>query len=166
MAQVYVNTGLQNKDQRSETVTVETALTDTDGKVIRRASGKLSLKPGEKKTIRQQIEIKNPKLWSPDSPYLYRVQSRVKKGNQSIDGGITRIGIRQAEFRGKDGFWLNGKRFGQLVGANRHQDFAYVGNALPNSQQWRDAKRLRDAGCTIIRVAHYPQDPAFMDACD
>ena len=157
---------VQNKDQHSETVTVETALTDTDGKVIRRASGKLFLKPGEKKTIRQQIEIKNPKLWSPDSPYLYRVQSRVKKGNQSIDGGITRIGIRQAEFRGKDGFWLNGKPFGQLVGANRHQDFAYVGNALPNSQQWRDAKRLRDAGCTIIRVAHYPQDPAFMDACD
>lgn len=130
-AQVYVNTELQNKDQHSETVTVETALTDTDGKVIRRASGKLFLKPGEKKTIRQQIEIKNPKLWSPDSPYLYRVQSRVKKGNQSIDGGITRIGIRQAEFRGKDGFWLNGKPFGQLVGANRHQDFAYVGNALP-----------------------------------
>ena len=55
---------------------------------------------------------------------------------------------------------------GQLVGANRHQDFAYVGNALPNSQQWRDAKRWRDAGCTIIRVAHYPQHPAFMDACD
>ena len=37
---------------------------------------------------------------------------------------------------------------------------------MPNSQQWRDAKRLRDVGCTIIRVAHYPQDPAFMDACD
>lgn len=81
-------------------------------------------------------------------------------------GGVTRVGIRKAEFKGKDGFWLNGKPFGQLVGANRHQDFAYVGNALPNSQQWRDAKRLRDAGCTIIRVAHYPQDPAFMDACD
>lgn len=112
------------------------------------------------------MEVKNPTLWSPDTPYLYRVQSRIKKGNKSIDGGITRVGIRLAEFRGKDGFWLNGKPFGQLVGANRHQDFAYVGNALPNSQQWRDAKRLRDAGCTIIRVAHYPQDPAFMDACD
>ena len=63
---------------------------------------------------------------------------------------------------GKDGFWLNGKPFGQLVGANRHQDFAYVGNALPNSQQWRDAKRLRDAGCTIIRTAPiHPQVPVF-----
>ena len=72
------------------------------------------------------MEVKNPTLWSPDTPYLYRVQSRIKKGNKSIDGGITRVGIRLAEFRGKDGFWLNGKPFGQLVGANRHQDFAYV----------------------------------------
>lgn len=56
-------------------------------------------------------------------------------------------------------FWSIGRR-------EPSSGFAYVGNALPNSQQWRDAKRLRDAGCTIIRVAHYPQDPAFMDACD
>ena len=165
-AQVCVNTEVQNENTRSESVIVETTLTDADGKIIRRISGKLSLQSGEKKIIRQQMEVKNPKLWSPDTPYLYRVQSRLKKGNQSIDGGITRVGIRLAEFRGKDGFWLNGKPFGQLVGANRHQDFAYVGNALPNSQQWRDAKRLRDAGCTIIRTAHYPQDPSFMDACD
>ena len=165
-AQVCVNTEVQNENTRSESVIVETTLTDADGKIIRRISGKLSLQSGEKKIIRQQMEVKNPKLWSPDTPYLYRVQSRLKKGNQSIDGGITRVGIRLAEFHGKDGFWLNGKPFGQLVGANRHQDFAYVGNALPNSQQWRDAKRLRDAGCTIIRTAHYPQDPSFMDACD
>lgn len=135
-AQVCVKTELQNDARHQETVTVETTLTDADGKVIKRTSGKLSLKPGEKKSIGQQMEVKNPKLWSPNTPYLYRIQSRIKKGNQTIDGGITRAGIRLAEFRGKDSFWLNGKPFGQLVGANRHQDFAYVGNALPNSQQW------------------------------
>lgn len=78
-AQVYVNTEIQNEDVRSESVTVETTLTDADGKVIKRCSGKLSLKPGEKKSIQQQMEVKNPKLWSPDTPYLYRVQSRIKK---------------------------------------------------------------------------------------
>lgn len=165
-AQVYVKTEVENTAKHTESVTVETTLTDANGNLIRRTSGRLSLKAGEKKSLDQQMQVNNPKLWSPDTPYLYRIQSRIKKGNRTLDGGITRIGIRLAEFRGKDGFWLNGKPFGQLVGANRHQDFAYVGNALPNSQQWRDAKRLRDAGCTIIRVAHYPQDPAFMDACD
>ena len=102
----------------------------------------MKLQAGESKTVRQRFAVRNPKLWSPDSPYLYRIQSRVKAGHEVLDGGVTRVGIRKAEFKGKDGFWLNGKPFGQLVGANRHQDFAYVGNALPNSQQWRDAKTL------------------------
>ena len=120
--------------------------------------------------------LKNPHLWSPEDPYLYTIELKLTgKSNLSPltsrpsplkDGGIVRMGIRKAEFRGTDGFWLNGKPYHQLVGANRHQDFAYVGNAVPNSQQWRDAKRLKDAGFTIVRAAHYPQDPAFMDACD
>ena len=61
-------------------------------------------------------------------------------GKIMLDGGISRIGIRLAEFKGKEGFWLNGKPYGQLIGTNRHQDFAYVGNAMPNSQHWRDVK--------------------------
>lgn len=165
-ALVFVDTEVENSSPRAESVTVETTLTDADGRVVKRVTGRLALKAGEKKSIRQQAEVKNPTLWSPDAPYLYRVESRIKKGAQPLDGGITRVGIRKAEFCGEKGFLLNGKPFGQLVGANRHQDFAYVGNALPNSQQWRDAKRLRDAGCTVIRTAHYPQDPSFMDACD
>lgn len=159
-AEVYVNTEVRNSDSQSRTVTVENQL------LQQAKQTKLTLKPGEARTVIQRFVVKNPKLWSPETPYLYQVATRIKDGRQSLDGGSTRIGIRSFEFRGKDGFWLNGQRYHQLVGANRHQDFAYVGNALPNSQQWRDAKRLRDAGFTIIRTAHYPQDPAFMDACD
>ncbi|MDE6647752.1 MAG: glycoside hydrolase family 2, partial [Prevotella sp.] len=159
-AEVYVNTEVRNSDKQSRTVTVENQLSQQTKQT------KLTLKPGEARTVTQCFVVKSPKLWSPETPYLYQVATRIKEGRQSLDGGSTRIGIRSFEFRGKDGFWLNGQRYHQLVGANRHQDFAYVGNALPNSQQWRDAKRLRDAGFTIIRTAHYPQDPAFMDACD
>ena len=146
----------------SRTVTIEQTLSPSGATVSKR----VSLKAGEAKTIVQRFMVKKPRLWSPEDPYLYQIATCIKDGRQSLDGGITRIGIRSFEFRGKDGFWLNGKRYHQLVGANRHQDFAYVGNALPNSQQWRDAKRLREAGFTIIRTAHYPQDPSFMDACD
>ena len=121
---------------------------------------------GATKTYTLRGVVKRPHLWSPEDPFLYRLEIEVKQGRKTIDGSALNIGIRKAEFRGKDGFWLNGKPYHQLVGGNRHQDFAYVGNALPNSQQWRDAKRLKDAGMTIIRAAHYPQDPAFMDACD
>lgn len=165
-AEVYVNTEVKNKDKRTRTVTIETTLTDDQSSPVKKVSGKLTLKPGEARTLTQKIIVRNPHLWSPESPYLYRVQSRIKSGSEALDGGVTRLGIRSFAFDAKQGFILNGKPYGQLVGANRHQDFAYVGNAVPNSQQWRDAKRLRDAGCTIIRTAHYPQDPSFMDACD
>ncbi len=165
-ADVYVDTEVANKSNKNQSVTVETTLTDSTGKVIRTVAEKITLKANEIRTINQKIVVRNPYLWSPQSPYLYRVQTRIKQGSRMVDGGITRVGIRKAEFKGEEGFWLNDEPYGQLVGANRHQDFAYVGNASPNSQQWRDAKRLRDAGCTIIRTAHYPQDPSFMDACD
>ena len=169
-AEVFVNTEVCNNDSKPHAVIVENSLVYAEGKSQRT---KLSLKAGEVKNITQRFLVKNPKLWSPETPYLYHIATRIKEGKQSLDGGITKIGIRSFEFvctddaQGrKPGFYLNGKKYHQLVGANRHQDFAYVGNALPNSQQWRDAKRLRDAGFTIIRTAHYPQDPSFMDACD
>lgn len=165
-AQVFVDTEVKNSGTARRVVTVETTLTDASGKKVKLTSSRVMLNAGESVTVKQKMQVSNPHLWSPDSPYLYRVESRVTEGKLALDGGVTRVGIRKAEFKDKDGFWLNGKPFGQLVGANRHQDFAYVGNALPNSQQWRDAKRLRDAGCRIVRVAHYPQDPSFMDACD
>lgn len=165
-ADVNVSTDVANNGTATRKVTVETSLIDPKGRLVRKVSSPVSVKSGETRTVAQSIHVKNPELWSPDSPSLYRVESRIKDGKSSIDGGVTRVGIRTFEFDGDKGFILNGKPFGQLVGANRHQDFAYVGNALPNSQQWRDAKRLRDAGCRIIRVAHYPQDPSFMDACD
>ena len=165
-ADVKINTDILNSDSKTRRVAVETSLIDPDGKLVKKVSTPVSLKPGETKSVNQSVKVLSPKLWEPDAPTLYRVESRIKDGKNTIDGGATRIGIRSFEFDGEKGFILNGKPFGQLVGANRHQDFAYVGNALPNSQQWRDAKRLRDAGCRIIRVAHYPQDPSFMDACD
>ena len=199
-AEVFVNTEIRNNDTRPRIITVENSLVQSVATQSQHT--KLKLGPGETHTVIQRFLVKNPKLWSPESPYLYDIATRIKEGKNSLDGGITRIGIRSFEFRptphplpikegsgyskgnesaqkqftplhnregqggGSSGFYLNGKRYHQLVGANRHQDFAYVGNALPNSQQWRDAKRLRDAGFTIIRTAHYPQDPSFMDACD
>lgn len=165
-AVVCIKTEVMNNTSVTTVIKIGNSLSDATGKFIRKTVSTVTLKPGEKKSVNQKIEVRHPELWSPDAPYLYRLASVVYQSGKPVDGGLTRVGIRKAEFKGKDGFWLNGKPFGQLVGANRHQDFAYVGNALPNSQQWRDAKRLRDSGCRIIRTAHYPQDPAFMDACD
>lgn len=166
-ASIYIDTDVLNQSINNENIKIETRLCDAKGNVLKTIASKINLKNGESKQIKQNIILNDPILWYPNQPYLYRIESRIIASNGTVlDGGITRIGIRKAEFRGKDGFWLNDELSDKLIGGNRHQDFAYVGNALPNSQHWRDAKKLYDAGCRIVRVAHYPQDPSFMDACD
>lgn len=165
-AQVFVDVEVANTSRKAASPTVTARIKDNEGRTVATLKKKISIKGGGHTTARLNASLKKTRLWSPESPYLYNVEITVAEGGKSLDGGMVRMGIRKAEFRGKDGFWLNGKPYGQLIGGNRHQDFAYVGNAVPNSQQWRDAKRLKDAGMTIIRAAHYPQDPAFMDACD
>lgn len=121
---------------------------------------------GAARRAEARVTLSRPRLWSPDTPYLYKLHVYVKdQQGDVVDGYCRRIGIRSIEFRGKEGFWLNGRPYPwPLIGANRHQDFAVVGNALSNSLHWRDARKLRDAGLRVIRNAHYPQDPAFMDA--
>ncbi len=166
-AKVYADVDVCNKGGKARKVTIEQSLVDATGKTLKTARQSVVLAAGNShQTVTMSFIVKAPHLWSPETPYLYSVVTRIKDGKTTLDGGKTRFGIRSFEFKGKEGFWLNGRKYRQFIGANRHQDFAYVGNAVPNSQQWRDAKRLKDAGFNIIRTAHYPQDPAFMDACD
>ena len=165
-ADVFVNVEVGNTSGRTAQPMVIAVVKDRNGKQLYSVTKKIKVKAGKTTTAYLAMKMKQPKLWSPESPYLYNVEITVAENGTTVDGGIVRMGIRKAEFKGKDGFWLNGKPYHQLIGGNRHQDFAYVGNAMPNSQQWRDAKRLKDAGMTIVRCAHYPMDPAFMEACD
>ncbi len=167
-AEVTVKAHLRNELKRSFRGVIEYELINNKGEVVVTSEVALRLKAQKAQHVTNKLTVDKPSLWSPDSPYLYNLVVRVKdENNQVVDGYRKRIGIRSIEFKGENGFWLNGKPYPQpLIGANRHQDFAVLGNALPNSLHWRDAKKLRDVGLKVIRNAHYPQDPAFMDACD
>ena len=168
LTEMRVNVALRNKTDKAFRGKVSLELLDKSGRKVWDGSEGVSIGQGKLGSISTMAKLRNVRLWSPDSPTLYRLYVRLKdqRGNV-VDGYYIRVGLRSIEFKGEDGFWLNGKPYPEpLIGANRHQDFAVVGNALSNSLHWRDAKKLRDAGMRVIRNAHYPQDPAFMDACD
>ena len=167
-AEVLLKAHVRNDSRKAFTGVVEYELQQPDGTQVAFLNDEIQIRPGKAITSKDKLIVKNPMLWSPETPTLYNliVRIRDREGNV-VDGYRRRIGIRSVEFKGKDGFWLNGKPYeSPLIGANRHQDFAVVGNAVANSIHWRDAKKLRDAGMKVIRNAHCPQDPAFMDACD
>ncbi|TKG94920.1 glycoside hydrolase family 2 protein [Puteibacter caeruleilacunae] len=167
-ATVGAKINLQNASPKKSTVQVVIKLKDKANNVVAQTTRKLTLKGEGSGNVQTSLVVKNPELWTPWSPNLYWLEVKVtdRKGNV-VDGVASRLGIRKIEFKGKDGFYLNNKPYpGKLIGANRHQDHAVIGNAMSNGAQWRDAKLLKDGGCDVIRAAHYPVDPAFMEACD
>jgi len=104
--------------------------------------------------------------WSTETPILYTLTVTLLDGEgEPLDEKRVRFGFREAEFR-SDGFYLNGEKC-TLRGLDRHQSFPYVGYAMPDSVQRRDAEILRrELGLNVVRTSHYPQSQAFLDRCD
>lgn len=101
-------------------------LYDRDNRLVLSTEKRLSVGNEHAAKVASRMKVDSPHLWSPDSPYLYQLHVYVKdKAGSIVDGYRRRIGIRSVEFKGKDGFWLNGEPYPYpLIGANRHQDYA------------------------------------------
>ena len=167
-AEVLLKAHIRNSNKTPFKGSLVYEIQTANGTSVAKSKSRIAVKGGAAMSFSRKIAVSKPTLWTPDSPTLYNLYVRILDQNgKVVDGYRRRIGIRSIEFRGAEGFYLNGKHYEEpLIGVNRHQDFAVVGNAVANSAHWRDAKKLRDLGLRVIRNAHCPQDPAFMDACD
>lgn len=104
-------------------------------------------------------------LWDIESPKVYEVTTQLLYQGQVVDEKRVTVGFREALFQ-KDGFYLNGRKV-RIRGLNRHQSYAYVRYAMPESMQRLDAKILKEElAVNAVRTSHYPQSHYFMDACD
>lgn len=109
--------------------------------------------------------ISTPRLWSPESPELYHVQSRVLDGDRVLDEQTNPLGFRWFDFDPDHGFFLNGRGL-TLRGANIHQDYPGLGNACPARFHRRDVELMKQAGMNYMRASHYPRNERVLDACD
>jgi beta-galactosidase len=103
--------------------------------------------------------------WDVESPTLYTAQGVLSVDGKPVDEVSRRFGVRTIEFRRGEGFILNGRRV-EIRGCNRHESMPGYGSALSPEQHRADAEAIRDMGLNAVRLAHYPQHPAFLDACD
>lgn len=172
---VGVKVQVANNTDKEQKVRVQALMTDPKGVDPVGETAPLVIPPHSTGEVDIPLVISNVRPWSPDNPNLYTLSVEVwkaaggadaKNPAHLLDNRSMRVGVRTVEITEK-GLVLNGSLFPEkLIGGNRHQDFARLGNAVPNNLQWQDAVKLRKAGMRVIRNAHYPQDPAFMDACD
>ena len=109
--------------------------------------------------------ISNPLLWDINKTNLYTAKLSLYIDGVIVDSISQRFGYRWYEFKEHGAFYLNGKRL-LLRGTHRHEEFAGLGNALPNELHRKDIMDIKEMGANFVRLAHYPQDPEIYKACD
>jgi beta-galactosidase len=164
-AKLVIATDLVNAGA-ARTCRIVSTLFDPAGRIVATVkTAQLNLGTGKKRTVRQTASLASPKLWSPESPALYRLLTQVVVKGKVIDDAVTPFGVRSFRFDPAKGFILNGEPV-KLKGSCNHQDHAGVGVALPDAlQDWRILK-LKEIGCNAYRAAHNPPAPELLDACD
>jgi len=161
-AVVQVKTEVSNTSDSAQAVTVRHNLA-WKGRQVARVEQQVQLAAGERRHVSIPLKLTQPKLWSPKAPNLYQLETRVAAAGRE-DVVNTRIGVRRLAF--EDGkLLLNGEPV-HLRGVNRHQEYPYVGYALSENADLRDALLIKKYGFDYVRLSHYPQSPAFMAAAD
>jgi len=157
---------IQNHNEYPVSCVLKSEIVDATGHILDVIIDERRMEPLEKFIfVQESKELLQPHLWSPQHPYLYRIRSKLFLDNRQVDEVEVPFGMRWIEWRPFNGFFLNGEKL-FLRGVSRHQEFPGQGNALSNEQHVKDMELIKSLGANYVRLAHYPQDPAVLDACD
>ena len=163
---VNIKATVSNASDKARTIKLQYNLKDANGKVVAKGSGSdTQVGAGEHKELSGIIEVKEPRLWSPDNPYLYTVDIELLEGRKQLDAETITTGLRTIRFDNEKGFFLNGQNL-KMYGVCLHSDAGALGTAVPASVWEYRLQQLRKLGVNAIRMAHNPADPAFMELCD
>ncbi|MFJ7934816.1 beta-galactosidase GalA [Sporosarcina sp. NPDC096371] len=164
-ATVHVKTRVLNELRGKLNCRIETIVVDVEGNEVARHSDTSVLNQDAEALFESSMLVKQPKLWSPEQPYLYEVLTEIHADDQLADQYRSPLGIRTIEFNAVDGFLLNGKPY-LIKGTCNHQDFAGVGVALPNQITEYKLQLLKDMGSNAYRCSHHAPAPELLEICD
>lgn len=160
-AQVHLQAEIEGL-KKGQKVDVLTEIKDADGKVV---ATKKSLYTYQGQDCRQNLMIDNPKLWSPENPYLYTATTNIIADGKTVDSYDTRFGVRTLEYVPDKGFFLNGVPT-KFQGVCNHHDLGPLGTAVNKSALRHQIELLKDMGVNAIRTAHNMPAPELVELCD
>lgn len=165
-ADISIDYYLKNDSDTPSTLQLQTFVRDGEARLFAEKSTFISLPAFADSIVTIEINNnRNFKLWSPDHPNMYYVESTLSESGKITDNITQPLGFRWFRFDPDNGFFINGKNV-KLMGANRHQDRVPYGNALSNDMHRQDIQLLKDMGANFLRNAHYPQSDEILKSAD
>lgn len=163
-ARIHFSTELDMPaDKKISDYQVETEIMNPDGVLV--LADCRSGREEDKNHFIQDFVLKNPSLWSPETPALYTAVTKIYEGDELKDEYTTRFGIRSLEIIPDKGFFLNGKMV-KLKGVCNHHDLGPLGGIANMAGIRRQIRIMKDMGCNAIRTSHNMPAPELVQACD
>lgn len=165
---VRIQTWVKNDYPQARNCQLNTYIIDASNKIVQVIKSKFTFNPDQLYKFDQTSKpIKNPHLWSPEDPCLYKVYSEVLDGTRITDSYTSPLGFRWFRWDFKENFlYINGKKT-VIHGGNRHQEYPWLGDAIP---KWITQMDFRDIdenlNYNFMRTAHYPNDKLVYDLAD
>lgn len=162
----YATVSLKVKVDNSDgkTLKLVTTIADSDGRQV--AARTTTGKENHGRPFEQNLEIGHPRLWSPESPYLYTATTKIYSDKDSLlDTYATRFGVRTIEVVPERGFFLNGKPR-KFQGVCNHHDLGPLGAAVNTSALRHQLQLLKDMGADAVRTSHNMPAPELVELCD
>ena len=165
-ATLSIRTEVNNDGKGAQNARVLSTILDPAGNVVgKSAATTTSIPEGGEQIYKQQIVVKQPRLWSLEERNLYKLLTEVEANGEIVDRYETPFGIRTVKLDPEKGLFLNGKSV-KVKGTCNHQDHAGVGVAVPDAVQYYRIRKLQEMGCNALRTSHNPPTPELLDACD
>jgi beta-galactosidase len=112
-----------------------------------------------------EAQVGSARLWAPETPSLYQVETDLVVAEDVIDHVTTTFGIREVRVDARTGLLLNGHPY-KLRGGCVHHDNGLLGAAAFDRAETRRVELLKARGYNAVRCACNPPSAMFLDACD
>ncbi len=162
---LHVQTAVQNETGQTTSLSVLTELLDPQGQVVAKKTTKTTLAAGGREEVQTSLDVKNPKLWSLETPHQYTLRTRVLQGKEQIDESEVKTGFRTLTIDPNKGFALNGEWM-KMKGVCIHHDSGVLGAEVYPEVWRRRLLALKELGVNAIRTSHNPQAPSLYALCD
>lgn len=163
---VHVVVVVCNRSSQNQTVMTRCQLLDADGKTVATAEGKSQvIKAGATQGFEQVIQVNQPQLWSPETPYLYAVRTQVVVNGRIVDQYDVDYGFRFYAFDRDHGLMFNGQQL-KLKGVSMHHDQGALGAVANPAAVNRQVRILKEMGANAVRSTHNPASQALIEACN